>query len=75
MEEPQEEQRAGELGDKQRGEVVREPQTDGLLQIRLPRGQHHKAVHRDPQEERTGRSLSVDKEQGGGSCNLRRLEI
>lgn len=75
MEEPQEERRAGELGDKQRGEVVREPQTDGLLQIRLPRGQHHKAVHRDPQEERTGRSLSVDKEQGGGSCNLRRLEI
>lgn len=66
---------AGELGDKQRVEVVREPQTDGLLQIRLPRGQHHKAVHRDRQEERTGRSLSTDKERGGGSSNLRRLEV
>ena len=71
MEEPREDQQAGELGEKQRGEVVREPQTDGLLQIR----RHHKAVHRDPQEERTGRSLSIAKEQGGGSCNLRRLEI
>lgn len=74
MEEPQEQPRAGELRDKERVEIVREAQTDGLLQIRLPRGPHHKVVRRDLQEERTGRSLSTDKVQGG-SCNLRRLEI